>query len=542
MPAVSLPGLQSGLDTAALVQQLINAERGPIERLQARRSVYEDKKAAYATLRTRLETLRTAARAIRTPADLRAFNARSSNQEVLTVTTSSGATEGAHEVIVDRLAASERMVHAGLADAETALGVGTFAYAYDGTTHTIQTTDQTTLEDLVSLINNDGANPGVTASLLEYDAGDGLAWHLVLGGDDAGTDYTLTVEDAQTTLADFQAASFTTTQAARDARLRVDGYPDGAWITRSTNTIDDVLPGITLDLHSTGTVQISLTRDTEGLKDKVQDLVDAYNEAIGYIQEQTAYDEAAKSGGILMSEVTVRFVRQQLREAFTGVLPGFHADSGDAYTLAGQIGLSIDSGGVLALDDETFDEALADDYLGLVTLLGADRTGSADSDHLRFYGAAADTAAGAYDVRAVFDAGTLVSAQIKRSDEGEDDWRDATVDGNLIIGAYGEDEAWLQVTATYAGTGTVEAEVRVRQGVGGTMYETLDALLDNTEGDLAFATDQAQGAIDLLQAQIERQEERLERTEERLRAKFTKLEQTLALLEAQRGALAVQGL
>jgi flagellar hook-associated protein 2 len=536
MAAIALSGLQTGIDTALLVEQLVAASRGPLTRLQARQQSWEDKAAAFDKVRLYVEALQESAADLRFASALRAVTVRSSQEAALTATASSGAGEGAHEIVINQLAAADRKVHAGLAAQDTLVGEGTFAYTYGGQTRTVQTTAETTLEELRDLINNDGSNPGVTASLLQYDAGDGLAYHLVLGGNETGAEHAIAIDDGQTTLDGFSSDAFTTTQSAQDAEVRVDGYPAGQWMTRSSNTIDDVLPGVTLELHATGTARLSLTRDTTGLKEKITAAVTAYNDLVRTIQEKTAYDEAAKKGGPLLSEATVRNLRREIRLPFIERALGFSATS-DAFALAGDIGLSVDRDGLLALDEDALDEAIQEDYAGVLSLLAADRTGTSDSDALRFYAASSQTAPGAYSVRAVFESGTLLSAQIKGADEGDDAWRDAVVEGNLIVGAEGTAEQFLQVTAAFAGTGTVETEVRVRQGIGGRLYDALDTLLDTVDGPLAVAARHCEDAVDLLQTGIDRQQDRLDRLETRLRLKFAKLEQALTLLAAQRSAL-----
>jgi len=217
-------------------------------------------------------------------------------------------------------------------------------------------------------------------------------------------------------------------------------------------------------------------------------------------------------------------------------------DGSDAYTLAGQLGLSIDRNGTLEFDEETFDEALADDYLGLLALFGADRTGTSDSDNLKFYSAASLTEPGTYDVKATFAGGVLQSAQIKLASEDDTAWRAADVEDGVIIGAEGYPEYFLQITASYGGSGEVTAEVRVRQGFAGRLYDALDELLDATEGTIALVEDRCAGAIEAIDDNIERQQERLQRMEATLAAKFARLEQALTLLEAQRGALGMAGL
>jgi flagellar hook-associated protein 2 len=69
---------------------------------------------------------------------------------------------------------------------------------------------------------------------------------------DTGSDATLAIS-ATTTLAGFSSADFSTTQTNQDALLKVDGWPSGTnYITRDSNSIDDLIDGVTLNLRGKG--------------------------------------------------------------------------------------------------------------------------------------------------------------------------------------------------------------------------------------------------------------------------------------------------
>ena len=539
MATISLPGLATGIDTSKIIDQLVAAARVPEKLLQARQAQVNQQSSAFGTLAGDIETLKSALDDLRSAADLRAFSISTSDVGILTAEASSGASEGTHEILIDRLASADRKVNAGLASADTLVGAGTFAYTYNGETRVLQTTASTTLEGLRDMINNDGGNPGVTASLLQYDAGDGHVFHLILGGSNTGADYAIAIDDAQTTLTAFQAGTFTTTQAAQNARLKVDGYPTGAdWIERSGNTVDDVLQGVTLHLHATTPdadqpLRLSLSRNTAGLKTKLQTFVADYNNVVTYAQKQTAYDQTTKTAGVLMGEFAVTNILYQLRAPLADRVTGFQ-DGKDAFTLGGQIGLSLDRAGKLQLDETTLNDALSTDYLGVLSLLGADRTGAADGDNLRFYGAPSTTRPGVYDVKATFADGAIVSAMIKLDGEPESAWRNATIQDGVIIGASGHPEADMQVTGTYSGSGTVQTQVRVRQGLAGRMYDLIDNSLKNS---IDLTKKRYQDQVDMLQHDIDNEEERVARIEKQYKAQYARLEQTLTLLQAQFGAL-----
>lgn len=675
MGTIKLSGLNTGIDTSSLVSQLIQAEQGRLTQYQTRQTTWEGRKTALGSLETKLSALRTASEALSDADDLRAFKTTSSDSDLVTAESSDKAFEGSHTVVVNKLASAERWVHtAGKEYTEDTVGAGTFIYSYNHQETVITTTADTTLEELVGLINNDANNPGVTANLLYYND----TYHLVLNGNDAGTDYEikmnasstevwemaspLTVGDEDASLTDtivsldqfdgalvanehititgklhdgtdvtqdiaitqyttlnqiigeindlfagtataslvngqicltddtsgasqmslslsydpdgggselelpaisvtteggsttatltgFTQADFTETQAAQDSEIKVDGYPPAAneWITRSSNTVNDVIEGVTLDLHDTGTVQVSLTRDVATIKTKLQSLVTAYNDVTTFLAEKAGYNADTKKAGVLMGDSTVTNIADQYRQAFIEQTHGFNVDT-DTFLMPTQIGLELDEDGMLSLDSETFNDAIADDYLGVLSVIGANKTGSSDSNTIGFYGASDKyTTAGTYDVEVVVSGGKITSARIKMSSDAT--YRNATIDDNIIMGnsTFDSDgdpvnpENGLQLSVNLSQDGTFTAQVRVKQGFTGALEDTLDRILKATDGMLDMDLDQVADNIENLQDKIDSEQTRLEAMEERLTAKYARLESTLTLLQNQMSALAYYG-
>ncbi|MHC4158090.1 MAG: flagellar filament capping protein FliD [Planctomycetota bacterium] len=315
------------------------------------------------------------------------------------------------------------------------------------------------------------------------------------------------------------------------------------WIKRSSNTVDDVIYGVTLHLHDTGTVDVNLTRDTELVKDKLSSMIDAYNAAIVYIQEKAGYNDVLETAGVLMGDYVVSTIRAQLIEPLIAQTSGFIEDI-DTFLMPGQIGLELDKDGLLNLDTNVFDEAIAEDYMGVLAIIGADKTGSSDSNTIEFYGASADyTTAGEYDVEVVVGSGAITSAKIKLA--AESTYRDATYSGNIVTGDSSFDdngepvypENSLQLSVDLSQDGTFTATVRVKQGFTGAIEDILDRMLKVTTGSIQIDQEHVDDQIEYLQDKIELEEYRLGKREDRLIARFARLEKTLALLQNQMAAL-----
>lgn len=352
-------------------------------------------------------------------------------------------------------------------------------------------------------------------------------------------------------LSDFASGDFTKTQAAQNSKIKVNGYPAAAdeWIERSSNTIDDVISGVTLHLHDTTDLvngeQITLTRDIQSVKDKISSLVLAYNSAVQMIKDSTKYDQQTKTAGPLMSDYTVKSIQYQIRQPLIEKTAGFVKDI-DEFLSPTAIGLTLDKDGMLNFDANDFDEAIAKDYMGVLAVIGADKTGSSTSETVKFYNASDTyTTAGEYNVQVTVAGGAITSAQIKLSSEST--WRDMQVAGNILTGISSFDtngnpvyaENGLQLTVDLSTNGSFTSTVRVKKGFTGKIDDQISTMLKATVGSMEIDQKQVTDQIKQLDDKITQGQERLTKKEERLTAKYARLEKTLSLLQNQLAALGI---
>jgi flagellar capping protein FliD len=197
MGTINLPGLATGIDTASLIKQLMAAESQKLTIYQNQRTSLTNQETEIGKLAGAVSAAKSAAAALSDVNSMAIFSASSSNSDILTAGASSDAQAGSHSVEVNQLAAAEKWIQ----DVSTFnyktdyVGGGNFIYSYNHQERVITTVaDETTLEDLVNLINNDHNNPGVTASLLSY----GGKYHLMLSGQEMGEDYQISVNASST--------------------------------------------------------------------------------------------------------------------------------------------------------------------------------------------------------------------------------------------------------------------------------------------------------------------------------------------------------
>jgi flagellar hook-associated protein 2 len=197
MATLTLPGLSSGIDTSVLITQLMTIESRRLATYQVKQKSYDAQITALEGVRTKVSALKSATTALADADNLDIFSTSSSDTDKLTISASSEANPGSHSIEVNQLATTETWIQ----DTSTFsyktdyVGDGEFVYTYNHQSRAITTVeDETTLQDLVNLINNDSNNPGVTASLLYH----GGKYHLMLSGREAGEDYQISVDSKYT--------------------------------------------------------------------------------------------------------------------------------------------------------------------------------------------------------------------------------------------------------------------------------------------------------------------------------------------------------
>jgi flagellar hook-associated protein 2 len=486
-----------------------------------------------------------------TPSEFQVKTVSSSNTAVLSATASSTAAGGSHQVLVNQLAQNEIEVHTGFSTPGTVINASgasrVFAFSYaGGAPVSITVSDGATVQDLANAINASGANPGVTALVLDMGpAYSADRYRLMLQGNDTGSDYLIAIDDALTTLdgaggtQNLTSTAFTQSQAAQNAQVRLDGYPPGGWIERASNQINDLLAGVTFTLHnvSTSPVTITLSTDTAAMQDKIKSLVTAYNETVAYIREQTKFDSATGKAGILLGNYAVQIVKSKLTDIATGNTPGFQ-DPDDPYLNLAQIGITTDvdessaTFGQLLINDALLTSAINGNPQAVANLMSASFRGvSSDvSGTISYYSSLPGiTRPGTYTIQAIVSGGIITGGYINGNP--------ATIDGDTLTGQSGYPEYGLAVRVNLV-EGVHTGTVRLQLGVNGQFTEKLNDLLSVSSGPLNILIHNYNDIVGSIDAKIALEQRRVEGVRQRLMEQFARLEAVLAQLNDQANYLA----
>lgn len=521
-------GLGNGTDFDSMITQLVKAESYRIKSLQNRRIEWEDKVAAFQDLNSTLLNLKSTITAFDTMNEF-LVKAVSSSGAAVAATASSSAQVGTHQIQVGQLAKNAISVSSGFvatADASVTATNQTFGYTYaGGTPVTLNVAAGTTLTQLKDQINADPANPGVLATVVKVSETES---RLQLSGKDLGQAKTISV----TSSLDLLAGGFSATQAATDARFKIDGYPTAAdaWLTRSSNSVSDALEGVTLTLKEVTTtpVTVSVSTDTAAIKENVRNFVEQVNIVRAKIQSLTKWDDKAKKGSILTGNYGVQMISSRLNSLTATKATGFDANQEPFSTLA-QIGIKTDASqdsdtsGQLLLDETVLDEALAKNPDALAALFSAKDLGRTDNANF-VYGShiKSVTKAGTYDLAYDVDgAGNIVGATING--------RAATINNTdkTITGVSGQDEAGLMVKVANLTAGSYTGKAMIKQGKVVDLNSALSTLTSATEGPLAVMEGSYNDVISNIDKQITNEQARIVSLERSLRLRFSKVDALL---------------
>jgi len=349
---ITSAGVGSGLDIEGLITGLMNAERVPLTRLESQKSDVAVEISANGQLKSAISVLQVAAQAINDRTTLTGVKASSSDTAVLTASTDSTAVKESHSLVITQLAQQHKLTSTAYTDADTAIGAGTLDITVAGNTLSLNlAAGNNTLNQIRDAINQATNNPGVNASIINVDAGS----KLVLTADSTGlaNAVSLTIDPALTGFA------MTERDAALDAALSVDGFA----VTRASNTLSDVIQGVTLTLAGVGSATLDLNPDSTALSGALDDFVNGFNTLRGNIK--------ALRNGALSGDTTLLGLEKSLRDRISSSITIGAAIP--AYL--SELGISFQATGDLSLDKTKLDSALNADVGHVLDLLSEPSVG-----------------------------------------------------------------------------------------------------------------------------------------------------------------------
>lgn len=246
------------------------------------------------------------------------------------------------------------------------------------------------LTDVANAINQAGIS-GVTAQVVALptssgSTGAGSQQQLQITGA-AGAITSSSFSDPNgilSTLGITQTGFSNVVSAAADAQFTLDGVQ----MTRSSNTVNDALTGVSLNLLSTGSTTVDVSQNTSNVVSSINSFVSAYNQVINDINNQFQF--TPPSGGAdsttsttappLFGSFTLTEIQSELASALNVTAGG---------TALGNIGITTNSDGTLSVNTSTLTNALQSNPTQVANLFGL--TGSATNSDVTFVSGTGNT-------------------------------------------------------------------------------------------------------------------------------------------------------
>lgn len=359
---VSFAGIGSGLDLEALISGFVSIEKIPIGVINGRISEANQQLSGVGSLVSLLKTVESSAEGLDETNEVRAVSASSSDESFVTATASDAALLGSYDLRVNQLANAQATASQTYTTNTSGI-VGTGAIGITVGTNTqvdIVLTGSEDLDGVAALIND--SNARVSASVIF----DGSSYRLMIQGDDVGSANTISFQENSITMGLNLPGS--TITAAQDSLMELNGIT----VTRSSNTIADLLQGVTLTLNremavTDGDVKMRVDNDTEALRGKIEGMTGAVNNVLGFLNLQLSSGAQEGSATSLAGDTTL----QGLQRRLMSMLSSGYTHNGSTVSM-GNVGIVLGDDGGLSVDSDKFATALQTDPGALQSLFAGD--------------------------------------------------------------------------------------------------------------------------------------------------------------------------
>ncbi|AYF43145.1 MULTISPECIES: flagellar filament capping protein FliD [Halobacteriovorax] len=354
--SIAMGSINTGLPKD-IVQQIMKAERIPINNMEARKGKIQDKKALVQQLSSLVEAMRGTLLQNGSARSLRELEVVG-NDDIVEISADKNIAEPAtYQFEVKQLAQKSSAMTSGFADPdESYIGVGFIQYTLpNGENKEIYIdADNASLKSVAKLINkNDDA--GLRASVVNDGSGSDTPWRLILSLKDTGDinkadfPYFYFVDGEQDFYIEFE-------REAQDAIVALDGFE----IELPENKAAELIPGVTIDLKKAKPGEeftINISEDAGKVGEKINSLIEQINGVLSFIKQQNTMDENTDTSRTLGGDILLQSIESRIRNT---IFKDIKVDG--RTSRIGNIGIQFTREGLLEFDQEKFKSEMEKDY------------------------------------------------------------------------------------------------------------------------------------------------------------------------------------
>jgi len=340
-----------------IVQQIMKAERIPVDKMIARKGKIENKQKLLDELAGYVSDLRVELKRLSNDRELRELNLNF-NENLISVTADKNAANvGSHQFEVVQLAQKSSIMTNGFENKDDSyLGVGYIKYWLpNGDSKEIYVdADNSSLTKVAALINSDNSN-GLRANVINDGSGENAPWRLIISLVDSGDEnlvefpYFYFVDGEDDLYIDHE-------REAHDAIVKLDGFP----VHLRENKTSDLIPGLNIDLKKASPGEeftIGVVIDEQLITTKFEDLIEKINKVLSFIKSQNTLDQSSDTSQTLGGDITIQSIESRLRSAIFRPV-----DTDFGMKRFGDIGVKFQRTGLLKFDPKKFEHAVAQNY------------------------------------------------------------------------------------------------------------------------------------------------------------------------------------
>ena len=364
---IRMPGVGGGFDPK-LVEQLIEAEKIPVDNAKKRKEKFSTEKKEMDKLNGFLNDLDGALSGLKSRNDFFKMKVESSHPDIIDGICKTDALTGSYEFEVRGMARADKQLAYGFPDKDKSpVGFGYMEIEReDMSSAEITIEPGSTLQDVARQINE--AEAGVRAMVLntKYNPD---SFRLLVISEKSGKEARIKMDEDTTFL------EFKNQVAGQDLDVLFEDVP----VTDTDNTLDELVDGVTFNVKraEAGTrVQLNITHDIDKTLEGIKAFVDKYNLLSNFGHGQYLEDPNTGKRGVLAGEQSLSSVLRGVQSVVSGT-----RSNGEKIQTLADIGITTDpKTGSLKMDDAKVKAALSEDYEGVAQLFirGRDSAGLAD--------------------------------------------------------------------------------------------------------------------------------------------------------------------
>ena len=379
----------SGLNITQIVDSLVQAETAPLtSQIDKKIQKKNQQISGYGLVAAELGKMKDYAASIKGST---AFSVSSDSSAVsVKVSDQSQATDFNANLSISALASAQTLEFTGFTSKTETIGTGTINIEYGkwdsdnfspksgaaSNSVTINSSNNT-LNDLAKALND---LDGVTATVTNKGNG---TYSLIVNsatGEDNALKMTVTEDTGSSGLSAFDNSTTNNTKqvvAAADAQLNINGVQ----ISRSSNTITDLIDGYEFKLNATtsSTASIAGRVDPDLAFKQVKDFVDVFNSANNAIKDLTRKGLNGEEAGVLARDTLLEGIQRELRNMISNGLDGYD----DTTRYISELGVKTERDGSISISEADFKKAFEREPMLFDVMINS--IGRSDNPSVRVY-------------------------------------------------------------------------------------------------------------------------------------------------------------